>query len=166
MRQNSLIKHISLTSLSIIAIVLALSSCGDDSTSVSKSEFIKRADEICYDRLSDAEARILRYMEENDLTPLTVTTGDRAGLVARTILFPYYQGQIDEIRSLEAPEQDRGVVTAFLTATQDVVDQSREHPSAFARSLAGGRNPFSEASQIATEYGFKVCGGIYETSAR
>jgi len=92
------------------------------------------------------------------LTPQNVTGGNRATQLAHTITFPYYQGQIDEIRSLGSPAEGKGVVTSLLDSMQRVVDEGRKHPAAFARSLAKGNDLFPEASRVAKRYGFAVCG--------
>ena len=124
--------------------------------SLSKTKLIERGDKICYQSLAGGEAAILEYEEQYNLNPQTVTVGGHAVRIARTILIPAYQGQIDDIRSLGAPKEDEKAVAAILRSMQQVVNDGREHPAAFVRSLVHGK-PFAGATRLAKAYGFTLC---------
>ena len=151
-----------------MAIALPVAGCGGDGTegeatsagdrgavrasSLTKAQFIKRADAICAAGRKRWETEFGAYLDRNSKS-LGAALRDHAPKIINTIFVPAYQGQIDRTRSLGAPSGDGEEVGSILAAMQRVVDEAGEQPRKFMR----GTDPFAGASRLAKAYGFKVC---------
>ena len=176
-RRTKLTKPITLASLAV-ALALLVAGCGSDddssspaqasggnsesssttATSLSKDEYIAHADELCHRVIIKAENEVLSYERKNDVIPFEIAGGKHASQISTTILIPAYQEQIDKLRAFGIPEEDGSTIEEMLDSMQRSVDEGKEGPAAFAETLAGGRNPFEEATGLANQFELKVCG--------
>jgi hypothetical protein len=116
---------------------------------LSKDEFITQADAICKagDKKIDAAA-------QETFSGGQPSQAEQEQFVTEDVV-PNIQEQIDGLRALTPPEGDEEEVSAILDSAQDAIDQTEADPGALTE---GGDDPFSEANQLAEEYGLEVCG--------
>ena len=129
--------------------------CGgeDDSAaeeSITKTEFIAQADEICaagYEELAPGESTFFDAPEIAD----DPSERERDAYV-RDVLVPNLQAQKDDIEALGTPEGDEGEVNELLAAFQGAIDELEEDPSSivFSGGLGG-------AFESAEAYGLEEC---------
>lgn len=144
----------------LLAFGLVAAGCGssDDGTdttataTITKAELIKKADAICAAGNKANEEAAEEAAEEAGFKLEDATDEQLRGLIA-DIVVPGVREQAEEIASLGAPEGDEDQVAAVVAAVEEGVDALEADPN---EALEG--EPFSEASELAGEYGFKVCG--------
>ncbi len=133
------------------------SSGGDTSTaSLTKAEFVKRADAICAKGNKQLQVQVVGYAKKVGWSGKTPPTDAQATEIASTILIPSVQSQHDKIDALGAPSGEEDQVNAILTALQDAIDQAKKDPAALVRQP---HDPtFTKADKLAQDYGLTVCG--------
>jgi hypothetical protein len=148
----------------LFAAVLALAlvaGCGssDDSTdtveetvTLTKAEFIKQGDQICERAEKDSETEAEEFAEENDFE-LEKASEEQLEEAITEVLVPALDRQVDELAALGAPEGDEEQIDAIIVALEDASADVADDPS---QAFEG--EPLKEASELADEYGFKVCG--------
>lgn len=157
-------------SLSVVALVLGLmiAGCGSDhgggdndhatieSSSLSKKEFIKKADAICQARVSEAHEEFEAFVKRKKVA--TASPSEQVVLaneVVDTVIRPPLERQIAEIRHIGAPVGDEDQVAAILIAMQKALDEGQTNPT----GVIGG-NGFARSSALARRYGLAVCGSV------
>jgi len=147
----------------LLAAVMALAAlaagCGssdDDSTeatvTLTKTEFIDQADQICKQAGEDSEAEAEEFAEENDFE-LEKANQEQLEEAIDEVLVPALNGQVEEIKELGTPEGDEEQVEEILVALEDASDEVGADPS-----RAFEAEPLKKAKRLAQAYGFKVCG--------
>lgn len=119
---------------------------------VSKQEFIVAADEICRSHQIEGAA-----LGSTDLA----ATGDLLFRAATEL-----NEQTDEIAELEAPEEDAGVLAEWLDSQRDLEETLRAaaegatagSQDAFDEAMVGVNQASARSTNLATDYGFEVCG--------
>lgn len=152
-----------LAALSVSILLLVGGACGGDdesdttsadeigtvtdevSATPTKAEFIAEADQICRAGNDELDA------EANKLG--ADPTQAQKESFASDVLVPGVQDQIDSIRALGAPEGDEDEVEELLDEAQSGVDALEEDPSL----ITSDDDPFTEANDLAADYGLKVC---------
>jgi hypothetical protein len=150
----------------VIAVAVAAAAaagCGGDegipTGDVSKRQYIAQADQICA-----AGDRAINRAGREHFGPggtLGLQEGEEpsrqqiASFVEETVI-PNIQGQLDDLRELEAPEADAEQIEEIYETAQDSLDALGEDPSAAAGEDG---NPFAQANRLARAYGMKDCGG-------
>jgi len=141
-----------------IVVALVMVGCGgsDSSTaasSISKEEFITKADAICKkgtERLQAAIGRVLK----NQPNITKVSKGEQEKIVA-TAMVPSVSREVKELRALPIPEGDEEKVDAMITALEEGVETAERDPEAVTKSSDA---VFGISSRIAGEYGLEACG--------
>lgn len=133
-----------------VAAALIVAGCGgggDDSStsSLSKSEWIAKADAIC--QQGNQEIEQAARQQFGNQKP---TAADVQQFATQTAL-PNTQSQIDKIKALGAPSGDEDQVNKILGAVQADIDKAK---------AAGDmeNSTFADANALARQYGLKVCG--------
>jgi len=140
----------------VIALVLVGCGGGGDSSSdnsISKEEFIAKADAVCKkgtERLQAAIAPILK----NQPNIAKVSKGEQEKIVA-TVMVPSVSREAKELRALGVPDGDDEKVDAMITALEEGVETAERDPEAVTKSSDA---IFGIASRIASEYGLTSCG--------
>jgi hypothetical protein len=135
------------------------SSSGDDEVTVqtgslSKAEFIEKADTICKEARSEFVSKYESFIKTRKSE-----LGDKEkeeellSEVLETILAPNVEGQIERISDLGAPKDYAPEAAAFLNALQTRVEEARDEPN----ELTASPFPFKKAENIAAKAGLKVC---------
>jgi hypothetical protein len=153
----------------VLVIGLVAAGCGssDDSTtgstdggetstaSITKPELIKQGDEICAAGNEAIEEQADEFAEENGIDTENPTTEQQEEVVAQVIA-PEVAAQAEEIDALGAPTGDEDEVAAIVSGVEKAAEEVEEDPSLIVEGEGAG--PFKEANELATKYGFKVCG--------
>jgi hypothetical protein len=148
-------------SLAVLAALVALAAvvagCGSDSEtteSLTKAEFIKRADAICEKSEGKVTSEFEDYAEEKGWDENKEPSKEQQEEVIVEVVGPNVQAQVDEIRELEAPEGDEETIDEMLTAVEEGVEDLEENPG----QVTSGDNPLAEGSKLARDYGLEKCG--------
>jgi hypothetical protein len=117
---------------------------------LSKDEFIAQADAACKagDKKIDAAA-------DEVFSNGNPSQADQEAFVTDDVI-PNIQEEVDGIAALTPPEGDEEEVAAIVDAAQSAIDEITADPSLLTEQGAG--DPFTEANQLAKDYGLEVCG--------
>jgi hypothetical protein len=145
------------SAVAVLAVAVFIAGCGggdDDATaSISKAQFIKKADAACSQSAEQVQVELAALLKENDFSlNETHSAAESSGLVA--VLASSLETQVEEIRALGVPDGDEDEVEAILTAFEEGVEKAEEDPKAAAN---GEVDLLGSAGELAREYGFKVC---------
>jgi hypothetical protein len=136
--------------LTVLAVVLFATGCGDSDDALTKSEFLKQGNAICKkgnQEIDRVGQQTLGGNKEPTKAELTTFSEDT--------LIPVVQGEIDGLRDLEPPSDDEDQVNAILDEAQGALDQAKDDPTIFASNA----DPFKKANKLANDYGLTECGG-------
>ena len=139
----------------VFAAALALSACGGDSGS-SKSAFIEEADAICRDA-----AEQVGPIAEEEFGEGEPTAEEVLALVER--LIPLQRETIADVRALDKPEGEEGVINDLLDqadAAADRAERKIDTPQAAVAAVKAvdtPQDPFYESNQAMAAYGFEDC---------
>ena len=146
----ALLLVVSLTSLGVVA------GCGgdDDSGSSSsseeaptKAEFISQADAICQDSIDTlSEASSELGTEPSD---------EEVQAFAEDTYVPELNDEVEQLQALTPPEGDEETVEEMFSSLEDGVGQISDDPSIV---IEDKENPLADATELANDYGLKVCG--------
>ena len=145
---------------SLLVAALFVAGCGEEedeggfspvvSDPLSKVEFLRQADEICFSAESRIEAAaddLLRGKGGPD--PAEVEE------VAIGIVVPALESEVAAIEALGAPEGDEQAVEAILEATRDGIAEIERDPEGL---LNGAPESLARAEELARRYGSQECG--------
>lgn len=122
--------------------------CGGDSPTISKADFIARADRICVGTVKHYNlARLIAARQ----------SGYNAPAFAEKQLSAILEEEIEAIRGLGAPSGDERYIERLLTAMQGAVNEAREHPYHWVHRFD---NPYAKAETLSNRYGLAKCPGI------
>ena len=135
--------------------LLVVTGCGssDDSDSLTKAEFVAKADAICKKGEKSIEDGAEEFAEDNDVDTEKPTKEQQEEVIVQ-VLAPEIRQQAVEIGDLGAPSGDEDEVEAIVVAVEDGADELEDDPA----QLIEGTNPLAKGSELAKEYGLKVCG--------
>lgn len=154
--------------LNLVAVLLslvatlgsALVGCGSGdpsettkTSSLTKAEFIRRAERICAHGSENLLPLVTRYMQHH-VTPHQTEAELTAEAIRETVL-PKFQIQIDELRRLSAPPGDKKQIEAFLAAMQHATDSLAQR--ARLSLVTGIDHEFQQAGELALNYGIVNC---------
>ena len=145
--------------LAVMTSVVALAACSK-SSALTKAEMITQGDKICTTARTAIDALSL-----NDLGGPSADNMAQYAEGLDTVI-PLFEKMITDLGVLEPPEADAAKITEMLGHLQDEVDVIKEAQQAAAAGDLDGFNAAAQksgdadatATQIATDYGFKVCG--------
>jgi len=145
----------------LAALLLAGCGGGDDSSgssgSISKEEFIVKADAICKKSNKQMEAEIFKYLRKNrvkgSLRKPSVEDNEK---FIEAVLIPNLEREIKELKALGVPSGDEEKVGAMISALEEGLETATNEPE----TVAAGSSDiiFGIASRLAGEYGLETCG--------
>jgi hypothetical protein len=138
-----------------VLLVALVAGCGSssDSSSLTKAEFIKQADQICTKGEKSIENGAEKFAEENKVDTENPTKAQKEEVI-KTVVAPDIRKQAEEIDDLGAPKGEESEVEAIVTSVEEGADELESKPA----QLIEGKNPLEASSKLAKEYGLKVCG--------
>lgn len=145
-----------LLAVGMVIALVALVGCGSDDDggeeTLTKVEFIEQGDKICEKAEKQAETEAEEFAEQNGFDLEKATDEELEDAVA-AVLVPALDQQAEEIDALGAPEGDEEKVEAIVAALEDGTATVEDDPSVVFEG-----SPLKDASQLAKDYGFEVCG--------
>ena len=124
------------------------------SSSLSKAEFIKQADEICEQGNESIEGEANGFAKENGIDTENPTKAEQEEVIEQ-VVGPAIKREAEEISDLGVPESDQEAAENVLAAVGRGAGELEEDPAA----VLEGENPLAEAGKLAKAFGFKTCGG-------
>jgi hypothetical protein len=149
--------RVALCSALALAVLVAAGCGGDDSSSsgsISKEEFIAKADAICKQSNKRMEAAFGKFLKENP--QLTKPTDPRFQQLVGEVMVPNLEREIEEMKALGVPDGDGEKVGAMIAALEEGLETAEDNPEVVTGSSSD--TVFGIASRIAGEYGLEVCG--------
>ena len=145
----------------VLAMAAVAAGCGssDDSTSettaaaLTKAEFIKQGDAICEKGNKTIEGEADDFAEENDVDTSDPTREQQEEVIV-DVVAPGVRAQAEGIADLGAPSGDEEKIDEIVVAVEEGADKLEDEPGL----LIDSKNPLSKGSQLAADYGLKVCG--------
>jgi predicted small secreted protein len=146
----------------VVAAAILVAGCGggDDSSasgSISKEEFITKADAICKASSKRMEKELFEFLRKNrgggTLRKPSVEQNEKFIV---TVLIPNLEQEIKELKALGIPDGDDEKVDAMIAA----LEEGQETAENQTATVAAGTSDmvFGIASRIAAEYGLQTCG--------
>jgi hypothetical protein len=145
-----------------IAALLLATGCGGSSDpevtvqtgSLSKAEFVKKADTICEAARGEFLAKYESFFRahESDFGDKKKEEAFLSDML-ETLLAPNVEGQVKKISSLGAPKAYAPEVASFLNELEKRVEEGRDDPF----GLTATPYPFKKAENVAAKVGMKGC---------
>jgi hypothetical protein len=141
-------------------LALLVAGCGgdDDATNtatttaapLTKAEFIRQADQICLSGDSRIEAAADDLLAQGGEPPPS-----EVRRIARRIVVPGLEAEVQAIRALGAPAGDEAAVERILSATERGIAEIEADPES---AIEGPTPGLRKAGRLAREYGSAECG--------
>jgi hypothetical protein len=148
-----------------MAVTIGASGCGGGSdggeistSSLSKAEFIKRADAICAKGQQQVERNFGAYAKKTNLNVQQVTknpTKQQVDGLVHSVLLPAIKQEVTQIRALGAPRGDEDKIEAMLAAVEEGIETAEDLPRTVLEKTDVA---FGVSSRLAKEYGLVACG--------
>jgi len=136
----------------VALLALAIAGCGggDETTALTKGQFLKQGNQICNQQREKRNAELRKAIQGKDQTKL-LPLAEREELVLQTL--PAYAEVPKMLEGLGAPEGDEEEVEAITKAMEKAVEDVEGNPKEALEST----KQFFEASKLASEYGLSEC---------
>jgi len=136
----------------LLSLALLAYGCGggDETTALTRQQFINQANLICKkqrDRRNAKVAAAVQGRDQTKLLPLKV----REDLVLETI--PDYEGAYEQISELGAPDGDEERIDEIVEAMEESAQKVKAQP---AQALVSTKQ-FQRANELSAEYGLSEC---------
>jgi hypothetical protein len=158
-----------LTIAAAVTAGLLFAACGADAEALSKPEFIAQANAIC--RASNDEAEPFFDEIYADLPDEDFDDPANGFVIfvrwdeALDSVKPIFDKQLEDIRDLEAPAEDKQLIDTLIADQQAALDNFQRDIAAAATgdqaalaALDTEEDPFEDIDRRAREYGLTVCG--------
>jgi hypothetical protein len=144
-----LITHPSMRMVVLAAVCIAAGCGGTSEPRLTKAAFLKQGNAICAKGTRKIERVGLAFFK----TPGRPTAKETIAF-ARNVALPTTQSELDHLRALRPPKDDRATVKTLIDKAQAAVDRVSNDPS-----LLGRPNGSDEANTLARAYGLTACAG-------
>jgi hypothetical protein len=145
-----------------LALGLLVAGCGssDDSSeentsSLTKAEFIKQADAICEKADDEIEGEVEAFAEENGIPTDKEPSDEVKEELVVEVIVPSIEEQAEGIAALGAPSGEEDQIDQIVEGIETAASETAEDPSSV---ISGSEGAFKGVNEEAKEYGFKVCG--------
>lgn len=135
-----------------LAIVSLLAGCGSGAEGTSRAEYIERADQICARQNRNMQREISSALAEVERLPMPIGSARDVS----KILIPGLVKELQELRSIAPPANDKKEIAEFLAAIRLMISRMANSPPYVAKAP----RPFVRTELMAKRYGFKVCGHV------
>jgi hypothetical protein len=143
-----------------LAIALIVAGCGGSgdgevsTSSLSKAEFIKKADAACTRGNKRVEADFATFIKKTHFQLSENPTKAEVDSLLHTVVIPAVEREVAEIRALGAPSGDEERIEAILVAVEEGIETAEKNPKI---ALENTSIAFGIAQRLAKEYGLQVC---------
>jgi ABC-type glycerol-3-phosphate transport system substrate-binding protein len=155
-----------LTLAAAVATLLLAAGCGggsgDTSTvtvgqvtvktgSLSKDEFVEKADEICKETRKEFQAAYTKFLQEKESkAPSKIVLAEE---LVDSVAVPHLEREIAQIGELGAPQDYANEVGSYLSALKQRLDEGKQNPV----GLIASTNTFKQATSAAEKAGLRGC---------
>lgn len=139
--------------MAVVAAV-SLAGCGGGGDALSKAQFVEQGNKIC----ERSQQRITEGAERKFTVEGEIPSAQQITDFANETVDPALEEQLDGLRELTPPQDDRERVEDILNAGQTGLEEVRRDPT----SLIGERNPLENYNELASGYGLDKCGALGE----
>lgn len=140
-------------SMAIVAAV-SLAGCGGGGDALSKAQFVEQGNKIC----ERTQQRIIQGAERKFTVEGEIPSAQQITDFANETVDPALEEQLNGLRELTPPQDDRERVEDILNAGQAGLEEVRRDPT----SLIGERDPLENYNELASGYGLDKCGALGE----
>jgi hypothetical protein len=140
--------------LFILGIAALLVGCGgsaETTSSMTKAQFIQRADAICEQADKEQEELLQEFASLNSEG---VTSKAAQTEIVEVVGLPPLKAQTDAISELDSPEGDEGQVEELAAGFEDALAEAEEDPLRMTKEPNG---PYASVNKLAAAYGLKAC---------
>jgi hypothetical protein len=138
------------------AILMIAGGCGsgggsDEVTesSISKPKYVAELDATCGRFDKEIQTDFTVYLKKIEQDETKIVPAD----IVETILVPNMEEELDEIRSLGAPQGEVAKVEAIIGAIERTLEKREEKPE-----TAMNESFWGDATPLAEKFGLKICG--------
>jgi hypothetical protein len=137
-----------------LAIAAIVAGCGgdDETTELSKAEYVKKANAACKKIGLESSGELTAYLSKNAKDG-SLSQAQQEELLGNVVI-PSVEKQIDMLEELGIPESGEAPVGALIDELERVVQTAEEDPL----KVAGESAPFGKAETVADEYELEFCG--------
>ena len=135
--------------LLLVGLLAGVTGCGGGSStsaSLTKKQYLKKAQEICEEGEKEQLELAAKYLKKNP--------GAEEEDMVLPAAIPPLQKQIERIKALPAPEGDEAKIEAFVKASEQALKEGEANPQELLSSTS---NPFDKANKLGEKYGFTNC---------
>lgn len=135
----------------LTALVLAFAGCGggDDTTSLTKAQYIKQANAICK-KGEEERSALLQSATENVNREFNDAEKEK---VVMTVFVPPYRQTIKKLEELPSPEGEEEKAEAITKAMEGAAKRVEADPLKGLEDIS----QFEEANKLASDYGLTNC---------
>ncbi len=142
----------------ILILALIVAGCGggggDETSTISKSAFIKKADAVCEKGSQRMVAAFTAFLKKEKSAVKHPSQASKEEMVGE-VLVPSVKQEIKELQALGAPSGDEDRVGEIIKALEEGLETAESNPEAVVSSSDA---VFGISSRLAKEYGLEVCG--------
>jgi hypothetical protein len=145
-------KRVIALSVAALAVALVVLGCGGDSASISRAEFVKKAEAVCKKGEENLRKSFTSYVEGHK----NVTKPSEAQLAALVdaVFSGNIEAEVKQLRAIGLPSGGEEQVEALLDAREESVKGAEAEPR---EAISDGEKVFGKASKLAKAYGLKAC---------
>jgi hypothetical protein len=146
----------------LLALGLLVAGCGssadsseENTSSLTKAQFIKQADAVCEKAGDEIEGEVEAFAEENEIPTDKEPSDEVKEEIVTEVIVPNIEEQAEGIAALGAPSGEEEQVDQIVEGIETAASETSEDPGSV---ISGGEGAFKGVNEEAKEYGFKVCG--------
>lgn len=132
--------------------------CGggdDDSEPLSKTAFVKEANEICTNAEKQKTKLLEDWLAKLSKEKKTPTPEEQEKFVPT--LLPPIEEMTEELAELEPPSKDAEEIEKLISGFESSIEKLEDDPASATTPTA---DPFGEPNKIANNYGLSACGSL------
>jgi len=136
--------------LAAVALVVAGCGGGDETTSLTRAQFVKQGNAICK-KQEDRRSKMILDAVESAPKDKELPQSAQKALVLQTL--PPYEEMAEELEDLGAPEGDEAKIEALVEAMEKAASNIKEEPL----QVISNKGQYEEANDLAVKYGLTEC---------
>jgi hypothetical protein len=136
----------------LAAAVLLVPGCGGGSASISKAEFIEKAEAVCEKDEKELRRDLAAFVKQHENVKFP-SEKDVAELV-HVVFSGNIEGEVKALRAIEVPSGDEKQVKALIDAREESLKNAEANPLGLNRNA---KLIFAKSRKLAKEYGLEAC---------
>jgi hypothetical protein len=148
-------QRFTLAVMTMLALIWA-PGCGSNAddggtSSLSKTQYITKGDQICKKRLEEKDKTVKAEFEKLSRSEIANPSKQTLEELGETII-PFYKEVIEELNDLPAPAKEKARAEKIIDDLEAGLRKAEAKPGSLAST-----DPFEGAAETARAYGFKSC---------